>query len=269
MSKNNCLNCGKEIKNVSKRCSSCAAKKRWKNPNERKEQSRRIKKYFEDPKHREKQSIRVKKQFEGDLKRREEQSCRSKEYFEDLKNRERISRKVKKYFKDPKIRERMSIESKKLWEDPKYREKQSIALKKKCKDSKYREKQSRRQKKAWENPSDERLSNIDNCRYGTKCYSNDGLSFPSLQERECYYWLRDILKVAVKKFGRFDFIINNKIVLEYHTCKWFLENRTCKQYYKDRRKLLDKLKYKDLLLIVMINLKDSEKKRVSKILEEI
>lgn len=98
--------------------------------------------------------------------------------------------------------------------------------------------------------------------FGIKCYSDDGLFFPSSEERDCYYWLRDVLKVRAKKFGRFDFIINGSVVLEYHPCNWFREKRTKEQYYKDRRKLLDEADHKDLELVVMISLSGKEKERV-------
>jgi hypothetical protein len=106
---------------------------------------------------------------------------------------------------------------------------------------------------------------------GTKCHSDDGLFFPSLQERGCYYWVRDdvdeVVSIEHNFLDRVDFllILNNgeDVALEYHP-KTFLDKRSTKQYYKDRKKLLDELGHKDLNLIVMTSLSRKEKERVKK-----
>lgn len=100
--------------------------------------------------------------------------------------------------------------------------------------------------------------------YGIKCYSDDNIFHSSKQEKDCYDWIRKELKLKIVKFGRFDFLVNDKIVLEYHPCSCigFLDKRNSKQYYKDRRKLLDILGHKDLALLVMISLNKTEKERI-------
>jgi len=258
---NFCISCGKEISKYANKCRSCGNKgriswntgltketderlKRVSDANKRlnkgpkseatKEKIRKaIKERWKDPKMREKisvaQSIAQKKRYENP-KEREKQSYGMKEYLKDPKNREKHSCKMKEYFKDPKNREEMSYKLKKVWE----------------------------------NPSDKLLSTIGT-GFGIACYSDNNLFFASLQERDCYYWLRDVLKVNVKKFGRFDFIINDEIVLEYHPCNWLFEKRSHEEYYKDRRKLLDNMGYKYLKLIVMLDLNREEKERIKKL----
>lgn len=101
---------------------------------------------------------------------------------------------------------------------------------------------------------------------GVSCFSDDGVLHASLQERDCYDWVRKELKLKIRKFGRFDFIINDSVVLEYHPCNWYMEPRGRKQYYKDRRSLLDNMGHKDLKLVVTTGLDNKEKGRTEKLL---
>lgn len=261
-----------------------AQNKRYENPKERKKQSIAMKKVWKDPKYRENQvivqSIAGKKRYKNpkereklsiiskksweNSKRRKEMSVTMKKRWEDPIFREKQSRRSKEYWKDSKHKEKQSIIQKKYWENLKNREKHSRKMKEYFKNLKNRKEQSSRLKEAWKNPSNKMLLHLNDNGYGIKCFSDDGLHFLSFQERDCYYWLKYVLKMDAKKFGRFDFIINNSIVLEYHPCNWFLEERTYKQYYKDRRKLLDKLGHNDLKLVVMTNLSDKEKNRIKK-----
>lgn len=96
--------------------------------------------------------------------------------------------------------------------------------------------------------------------HGKKCYYDNEL-FPSLAERDCYIGLKKLgFKIKHNFEGRFDFLINDKVVLEYHPCSYFLDKRTIEQYYKDRRKLLTAYGYKDLKLIVVEDIKEIENK---------
>ncbi|MCK4359418.1 MAG: hypothetical protein KAW92_11895 [Candidatus Cloacimonetes bacterium] len=96
--------------------------------------------------------------------------------------------------------------------------------------------------------------------HGTNCYYNNEF-FPSLQERDCYIKLKKLgFKVKHNFEKRFDFLINDKIVLEYHPCNFGLDKRTAKQYYTKRRKLLNEYGYKDLKLVVIKDLKEIENK---------
>lgn len=94
--------------------------------------------------------------------------------------------------------------------------------------------------------------------FGNNCYYENEF-FPSLQERSCYIELKKLgFKIKHNFLNRFDFLINNKIVLEYHP--YDLTNLTKEQYYIKRRKLLDNYGYKDLKLIVVKNIKEIKEK---------
>jgi len=143
---------------------------------------------------------------------------------------------------------------KELMKDPKVLNKLSNLIKKAWKDSKLREKMTKT------NNTPEIIQKVlKNC-HGKKCHYNNEF-FPSLSERNCYIYLIKVgYKVIHNFLGRFDFLLNNKIVLEYHPCSWWLEKRSFKQYYKDRRKLLNEYGYKNLKLVVIKNLKEIEDK---------
>jgi len=94
--------------------------------------------------------------------------------------------------------------------------------------------------------------------YGKKCYYNNEF-FPSLLERDCYIKLRKLgFKVIHNFLNRFDFLLNKKIVVEFHP--YDLKGLTNNQYYNQRRKLLNKYKYKNLKLVVIKDLKEIENK---------
>jgi len=91
--------------------------------------------------------------------------------------------------------------------------------------------------------------------HGKKCYY-DNEFFPSLSEKDCYIKLKELgFKVKHNFLNRFDFLINDKIVVEFHSFDFKL---TDKQYYTKRRKLLNEYGYKDLKLIVIKDLKEIE-----------
>jgi len=141
-----------------------------------------------------------------------------------------------------------------------HRESISIGVIKAYKDPTINDRRIETSTKLWENPTDEMLERILKNGRGTKCYYN-GEFFPSLQERDCYIWLNGLMVKIVHNFlGRFDFLINDSIVLEYHP--YDVTKLTQEQYYNARRKLLDKLSCKDLKLIVMVSLKDKEKIKI-------
>ena len=104
--------------------------------------------------------------------------------------------------------------------------------------------------------------------YGKKCYY-DNEFFPSLLERDCYIFLKSLNVNIIHNFlNRFDFLINDKIVLEFHPCNTFLEKRSYKKYYNDRRKLLNEMGYTNLNLIVVTNLNVKEKIKLEKVFEK-
>lgn len=91
---------------------------------------------------------------------------------------------------------------------------------------------------------------------GNNCYY-DNEFFPSNAERDCYIKLKKSgFKVKHNFEGRFDFLINNKVVVEFHPFDFKL---TDKQYYIQRRELLDEYGHKDLKLIVIKSLNDANK----------
>jgi len=102
---------------------------------------------------------------------------------------------------------------------------------------------------------------LKNC-HGTKCYYNNEF-FPSLGERNCYIYLIELGYIVIHNFeGRFDFLViknNKKIVVEFHP---FDFNLTDKQYYNQRRKLLNKYGYKNLKLVVIKDLNEIEHKLI-------
>lgn len=96
--------------------------------------------------------------------------------------------------------------------------------------------------------------------FGQKCYYHHKF-FPSLQERDCYiYLIRLGYKVIHNFLNRFDFLVilpnGEKVVVEFHP--YDRHGLTNRQYYNQRRKLLDKYGYKDLKLVVIKNLKEIE-----------
>lgn len=96
--------------------------------------------------------------------------------------------------------------------------------------------------------------------YGKKCYYN-GEFFPSLGERDCYIIFIDLGYAVIHNFlDRFDFLLilsnKEKVVVEYHPYNFNLTN---KQYYNQRRKLLNEYGYKDLKLIVIKELNEIKK----------
>lgn len=101
--------------------------------------------------------------------------------------------------------------------------------------------------------------------FGKKCYYNNEF-FPSLMERDCYIKLKKLgFKVEHNFEGRFDFLINDKVVIEFHPFNYKnlntsvdLRGITDEQYYGNRRKLLDEYGYKNLKLIVIKDLKEIE-----------
>ena len=96
--------------------------------------------------------------------------------------------------------------------------------------------------------------------FGANCYYNNEF-FPSLQEKDCYIKLRKLgFKVKHNFENRFDFLINDKIVLEYHP--FDIKRLTDNLYYIQRRKILDEYGYKDLKLIVIKDLKEIENKLI-------
>jgi len=91
--------------------------------------------------------------------------------------------------------------------------------------------------------------------HGNKCYYNNEF-FPSNAERDCYIKLKKLgFQIEHNFLNRFDFLINNKVVVEFHPFDFKL---TEEQYYTKRRKLLDEYGYKDLKLIVIKDLKEIE-----------
>ena len=93
--------------------------------------------------------------------------------------------------------------------------------------------------------------------YGTNCYYDDEF-FPSKEERNCYIYLKQLNYLVIHNWlNRFDFLVNGKIVLEYHP---YDPKLTKEEYYNQRRKLLDKYGYKDLKLVVIKNLKEIKTK---------
>lgn len=122
-----------------------------------------------------------------------------------------------------------------------------------------RRKMSIRMKEAMKDP--ERIhQSLKNSFGNTCCYNNE--FFPSLQERDCYIKLRKLgFKVKHNFEGRFDFLViknNKKVVVEFHS--YDRNGLTNKQYYNQRRKLLNEYEYKDLKLIVIKDLKEIENK---------
>ena len=99
--------------------------------------------------------------------------------------------------------------------------------------------------------------------YGTNCYYHYKL-FPSLQERDCYIYLIKLGYIVIHNFlGRFDFLViknNKKVVVEFHS--YDRNGLTNRQYYYQRRKLLNKYGYKNLKLVVVKDLKEIESKLV-------
>jgi len=92
--------------------------------------------------------------------------------------------------------------------------------------------------------------------FGNKCYY-DNKFFPSNAERDCYIELKKLgFKVEHNFKGRFDFLVNDKIVVEFHS--YDRNGLTDEQYYRNRRKLLDEYGYKNLKLIVIKDLKEIE-----------
>jgi hypothetical protein len=129
------------------------------------------------------------------------------------------------------------------------RKRKSIQLQKIMKDPKIKEKIS----KARNTP--EAIQQSLKNGFGSKCYY-DNEFFPSLSERDCYIELKKLgFKIDHNFRGRFDFLVNDKIVVEFHSFDFKL---TDEQYYLQRRKLLDEYGYKDLKLIVIKDLKEIE-----------
>lgn len=95
----------------------------------------------------------------------------------------------------------------------------------------------------------------NNCYYGNKF-------FPSLSERDCYIELKKLgFKIKHNFEGRFDFLVNDKVVIEFHS--YDRNGLTNKQYYVQRRKLLNEYGYKDLKLVVIKDLKEIENKLIN------
>jgi predicted DNA-binding protein YlxM (UPF0122 family) len=145
----------------------------------------------------------------------------------------KVSKKTKQ-----KIREK----TKKVMEDPKIREKISKA-----------------------NSTPEAIQQSLKNGYGIKCYYKDEF-FPSKFEKEGFLKLVKLgFEVEHNFLGRFDAKAkkrNREFVVEFHM---FYKGKdrnglTNKQYYNQRRKLLDKYGYKDLKLIVIKDLKEIENK---------
>jgi len=102
--------------------------------------------------------------------------------------------------------------------------------------------------------------------FGTKCYYHNKF-FPSLGERDCYIIFIDLGYIVIHNFlGRFDFLVilqnKEKVVVEFHP--YDITGLTNKQYYNQRRKLLNKYEYKNLKLVVIKNLKEIEHNRIFK-----
>ena len=108
-----CKDCGKLLHkmayyNKTKRCPSCAIKKRFKNPKEIKKISKSQKKRFKDPKKRKQHSIDIKKGMkEPEIRKKMNLSHKGKRNINygkkrSLKTRKKISNSLKKLYKDPK-----------------------------------------------------------------------------------------------------------------------------------------------------------------------
>jgi len=96
--------------------------------------------------------------------------------------------------------------------------------------------------------------------FGNNCYY-DNEFFPSNAERNCYIKLKELgVKVKHNFENRFDFLVEDKIVLEYHP--YDITGLPDDLYYEDRRKLLDEYGYKNLKLIVIKDLKEIENKLI-------
>ena len=126
--------------------------------------------------------------------------------------------------------------------------------------------------------SDLQMEKIIKNGFGVKCYSDDGLFFPSIEERGCYYWLRDdvdeVIGIEHPFKGRFDLLLilntGEEVVLEYHPIyNCLLDRRTLEEYYVDRRRLLNEMGFKNLKLVVMTSLRKEEKERVSNLIKTI
>jgi len=129
------------------------------------------------------------------------------------------------------------------------RKRKSIQLQKIMKDPKIREKISKA------NSTPKAIQQSLKNGHGNHCYY-DNEFFPSIQERDCYIELKKLgFKIDHNFRGRFDFLVNDKIVVEFHSFDFKL---TDEQYYLQRRKLLDEYGYKDLKLIVIKDLKEIE-----------
>jgi Mor family transcriptional regulator len=134
--------------------------------------------------------------------------------------------------------------------DPKVRKKLGKKIKEALSDPEVRRKICER------NSSPEAIKQSLKNGFGINCYY-DNEFFPSLQERDCYIELKKLgFKIEHNFENRFDFLVNDKIVLEYHP--YDLTNLTDKQYYMKRRKLLDDYGHENLKLIVIKNLKEIE-----------
>jgi len=246
MNENVCIDCGKKICKVSIRCGSCAKKGKnhpmygkipW-NKDLTKEIDERMKKSSESHMgqkawNKDKPlSEKHKKGISVGNKGRKAWNEGFGDYIKGEKNpmygkqqtdetKRKIRGQIKEIMKDPKVRERIS----KLASTPE-------AIQQSLRNS-----------------------------YGNKCYY-DNEFFPSNAERDCYIELKKLgFKIKHNFEGRFDFLINDKIVVEFHSCQ-FLDKKTPKQYYKDRRKLLNKYGYKDLKLIVIKDIKEIENKLI-------
>ena len=92
---------------------------------------------------------------------------------------------------------------------------------------------------------------------GINCYYKNEF-FPSLQERDCYIKLKKLgFKIDHNFLNRFDFLVNGKIVVEFHPFDFDL---TDKQYYNQRRKLLNEYGHRNLKLVIIKDLKEIENK---------
>lgn len=247
--KNYCIDCGKEIYRYSKKCINCYHKNHipWNKGKKLKSLSEKHKKAISDSLIGEKHP-RYGKHLSDNHKKKISDTKKGKYTGEDNPfYGKHHSRKIKELLRLHAIGNKNVCG--KHW---KLSEKTKEKMKEKAKGRKFSKKSKIKMSK-----SASTLRAIKQALkngYGKKCYY-EGEFFPSLLEKDCYIKLRKLgFKVIHNFLNRFDFLVNKKVVVEFHP--YDRNGLTDKQYYNQRRRLLNEYGHKDLKLVVIKDLKN-------------
>lgn len=113
--------------------------------------SENMKKRWQDPEYKKQVIQKIKENHQCD-EVRQKISKASKKMWSDPERKKEISQKISEAYQNPEIKEKISKASKKNWQDPEYQEKVSRGLKQVFKDPKYAKKRSKVARKNWEDP---------------------------------------------------------------------------------------------------------------------